>query len=261
VRGLNQVRCADNRIRTLAGALEHCLEANPDAIVMGELADPETAQLACRAAASGTLIVTGSYAPDAVTAVTRLLAQAPPAVAAAPLSFVLAQRLVRKVCPHCAVEKSPEFRLERVLRSIFTWPTDATFRKGKGCPQCGQLGTLGRVGVFEALPVDEDLRSLLLWGAAPSVLRGSLQAATHEGIEDATFQRVTHGEVNADELRSLGMRVGVALEVMLGAEQDTAGRMEAETGPLELGFDDYTGGTEFEIETWDDIKNVVSALA
>lgn len=259
VRGLNQVKCMDNRTRSLADALEHCLEANPDAVVMGELADAETAQIACRAAASGTLIVAGSHAPDAVTAVTRLLALAPPQVAVAPLSLVLSQRLVRRICPACAKEKAPEFRLERVLRSIFDWTPEATFRRGKGCAECGGLGMRGRTGVFEALPVNEDLRALLMWGATPSVVRESLQAAAHEGIEQAAFARILQGEVDAEELTGLGLRVGVAMEVLLGAEMDAAG--VEESGPIELGFEDYAESSEIEIETWDDVKNMVTALA
>src|SRR5262249_7644650 len=153
-------------------ALERALETKPEALVVGDLPDRESVEVVCRAASSGQRIVVGVSAPDTFSAMTRLLDLGiQPALLAAALRGVLSHALVRKVCNTCARESQPSFHLRRVLPSHFTPVSGGGFRKGRGCADCHQIGTMGRTGVFELLELDEDFRSLLARRAFPSELR------------------------------------------------------------------------------------------
>lgn len=138
---------------TFASGLRSILRQDPDVIMVGEIRDSETAQIAVQAALTGHLVLSTLHTNDAPGAVSRLMEMhIEPYLVASVLLCSFAQRLVRKVCPHCAEPYDPP----RALLGLFGIKDaeGATFRRGKGCYHCGNTGYLGRIGIFEVMPGD-----------------------------------------------------------------------------------------------------------
>lgn len=240
-----------------AEALRHCAVTRPDAVLLAALPDGETAREACRLAASGVLVVAACAAPDAPAAIEQLLELAGPVVAAPVLSLVSAQRLLRRVCPECGTEARVPFRLEQVLRSLFAPDAAPQFRRGRGCAVCYQIGASGQIGIFETVELDEDLRALLARGALPGTVREELRRRGDLDLDARAYARACRGEVDPEELPRLGLRVAAALQTLLA--EDGVQEPAPETEPVELGFAEGAG-TEFELDTWEDVAQVVHAL-
>jgi type IV pilus assembly protein PilB len=135
---------------TFANALRTILRQDPNVIMVGEIRDRETAEIAVRAALTGHLVLSTLHTNDAPGAVARLLDMGiEPFLLASALTLVGAQRLVRRVCPHCADAESP------------TSPGTLAAGKGKGCHACNRTGYSGRVGLYEIMPVSEGIRTLV----------------------------------------------------------------------------------------------------
>jgi type II secretory ATPase GspE/PulE/Tfp pilus assembly ATPase PilB-like protein len=257
--GLNQVQVGDRTVSSFAAGLEMALGQNAEAVLIGELPDRKTAEIACRAAASGTLILAGSHAPDSLAAINRLLdlgLQAPELGAC--LTGVLTQRLLRRVCDSCGRPQRVPFHLDRAVREVFTWPDGATPRKGRGCKECHQIGARGVSGVFEFLRVDEDARYMLSERVAPSVLRQYFQERLFRGLEEDAFLKVAQGLVPAEDLPRLGLRIAEVQEAF--SERD-----EADAAPEVPTFDDWAPSIdpmdeEPEPEDWESVKNMASLL-
>lgn len=151
---------------TFANALRTILRQDPNVIMVGEIRDRETAEIAVRAALTGHLVLSTLHTNDAPGAVTRLLDMGiEPFLLASALSLIGAQRLVRRVCPHCA---------ERALS-----PQGLAEVRGKGCHLCNRTGYSGRVGLYEMLPVTEAIRSLITEKKDAGQIR---EAAVREGM-------------------------------------------------------------------------------
>ena len=155
--GVPQVPVNEKVGVTFASALRSLLRQDPDVIYVGEIRDPETAQIATQAALTGDLVLSTLHTNDAPTALTRLLDLGVAAyLVASTVDAVLAQRLLRRICPHCRVETVPDRAAETRLdldalglRKIW---------KGAGCDQCRGTGYLGRIGIYELLVMDNELR-------------------------------------------------------------------------------------------------------
>ena len=172
----NQVPVNPKRGLTFAGALRSILRQDPDVVLVGEIRDTETADIAIKAALTGHLVMSTLHTNDAPSTVTRLLNMGAPAyLLASTLVGILAQRLVRRICAHCA---------------------------GSGCRHC-RNGLRGRTGVYEVMPVTHGIKALLVSGGTEDVLR---QRAREEGMmllsEDAA-RLVTAGVTTAREARPL----------------------------------------------------------
>jgi type II secretory ATPase GspE/PulE/Tfp pilus assembly ATPase PilB-like protein len=145
---------------TFANTLRAMLRQDPDIILVGEIRDAETAQIATQAALTGHLVLSTLHTNDAPTALTRLLDLDVAAyLVASTVDAVLAQRLVRRICPHCRTETTPDKSIaSRIdLKAIGVekvW-------KGKGCDQCRETGYRGRTGIYELLVMDAELREEL----------------------------------------------------------------------------------------------------
>ena len=155
--GVPQVPVNEKVGVTFASALRSLLRQDPDVIYVGEIRDPETAQIATQAALTGHLVLSTLHTNDAPTALTRLLDLGVAAyLVASTVDAVLAQRLLRRICPHCRVETVPDHTAEKRLdidalglRKVW---------KGAGCDQCRDTGFLGRIGIYELLVMDNELR-------------------------------------------------------------------------------------------------------
>jgi type II secretion system protein E len=171
LKGINQIAVRPEIGLTFAMGLRHILRQDPNVIMVGEVRDLETAEIAIRAALTGHLVFSTLHTNDAPSAFTRLIDMGiEPFLVASSVEAVLAQRLVRTICSHCKVEQTVE---PNYLRRI-GYPEDeidnALFWRGKGCEECRELGYQGRMGIYELLLLNESVRPLILNRAAASTI-------------------------------------------------------------------------------------------
>lgn len=182
-------------------ALRTVLRQDPDVIMVGEIRDPETAELAVQAAQTGHLVFSTLHTNDAVGAIGRLRdLGVPPYLIASALTMVVAQRLARRVCDACATASSPSAEVLTQLRLSPDDLSDATLVRGAGCERCDDTGYRGRTALFELLPVDTRLRELITGSASEQSLRragrmGGLRSLREDGVRKAAA-----GETTLDEL-------------------------------------------------------------
>jgi type II secretion system protein E len=171
LKGINQIAVRPEIGLTFAMGLRHILRQDPNVIMVGEIRDLETAEIAIRAALTGHLVFSTLHTNDAPSAFTRLIDMGiEPFLVASSVEAVMAQRLVRTICPHCKTEQKVE---PSYLRRI-GFPEDeidtARFYHGAGCEECRQLGYQGRMGIYELLILNESLRPLILSRAPASTI-------------------------------------------------------------------------------------------
>src|SRR5262249_12845309 len=161
---INQVQINMRAGLTFAIALRSILRSDPDVVMVGEIRDGETARISIEAALTGHFVLSTLHTNDAPGAITRLNEMGvEPFVTGAAVSAVLAQRLARKLCPHCAepYHVSPEELISfRVEPEIAASLDGATFYKKNGCARCADTGYRGRIGVFQYLRMNEELENL-----------------------------------------------------------------------------------------------------
>ena len=152
---------------TFATGLRSFLRQDPDIIMVGEIRDTETTELAVQASLTGHLVFSTLHTNDAAGAVPRLLdLGAEPFLLASSLSCVIAQRVMRRICPDCKreYEATPEVieELKSVLGKLFPTDKKNTLFKGEKCAKCNNTGYLGRIGIFEVMPISEKLGRLIM---------------------------------------------------------------------------------------------------
>ena len=156
IKGIGQIQVNPKIDLTFASGLRSILRQDPDIIMVGEIRDTETAEIAIQASLTGHLVLSTLHTNDAATAVTRLVDMGiEPFMIASSLSAVLAQRLVRVICPHCRESYKPEEQFEGIELPELLY-------RGKGCDKCFGLGTLGRTAIYEVMPVDSELCSMII---------------------------------------------------------------------------------------------------
>ncbi len=160
VKGISQIQVNPKVGLTFAAGLRSILRQDPDIIMVGEIRDPETAEVAVQAALTGHLVLSTLHTNDAPSAITRLKDMGiEPFLIASSLEGVIAQRLVRKVCEHC---KEPYEPTKEELRELGLPESERfVFYRGKGCEHCLGTGYRGRTGIFEVLELDEELKKLI----------------------------------------------------------------------------------------------------
>ncbi len=201
VQGITQVQIHERAGLTFARGLRSVLRQDPDVVLVGEVRDKETADLALEASLTGHLVLTTLHTNSAPAAITRLIDMGvEPFLVASSLSLVIAQRLVRRVCEFCAAPYVPPPRVLKLL-GIEAGDLDAASpQRGTGCADCGGTGYRGRLGVFEVLPVTAAMRAVLMStpnegavaaaarAAGMQTLRSSAVAKAHAGI--TTYEEV-----------------------------------------------------------------------
>ncbi|MBI3595844.1 MAG: type II secretion system ATPase GspE [Nitrospirae bacterium] len=171
---INQVQVNPKVGITFANGLRSILRQDPNVIMVGEIRDTETVSIAIQAALTGHLVFSTLHTNDAAGAVARLLDMgAEPFLVASSLVGIMAQRLVRKVCAHCKSPFTPPADLVKSLdlEKLLNGRKEIHLVKGAGCPQCRNTGYAGRVGIYELLPIDEAVRSLIVAKASSSAIR------------------------------------------------------------------------------------------
>jgi type IV pilus assembly protein PilB len=180
--GISQVQVNEKAGITFASGLRSILRQDPNVVMVGEIRDAETAKIAFQAANTGHLVLTTLHTNDASSAVTRLVdLGVDPYVIASSLLCVLAQRLVRKNCPHCVIPDKVDKQLLTRLGFSNTKDSENKMKKGQGCEACQFTGYTGRVGIYEMLRVDDDLRKLIVKGASDTEIA---ESARERGVDD-----------------------------------------------------------------------------
>jgi type IV pilus assembly protein PilB len=199
--GINQTHVQERIGRTFSRCLRTVLRQDPDIVMVGEIRDGETAELALQAAMTGHLVLSTLHTNDAPSAVVRLrdLGVAPYLIASS-LALVVAQRLVRKVCTSCAVPTPPTERQIAVLHLSPTDLAEGRFVVGKGCSACNGSGYAGRLGIFEVLPVDARVRDLFLAGASTAEIRRAARELGMQDLREDGTAKAVLGLTSLDEL-------------------------------------------------------------
>ena len=204
--GVGQTQVNPRIELTFARALRSILRQDPDIIMIGEIRDLETAQIAVQASLTGHLVLATLHTNDAASAVTRLADMGvEPYLLASSLLGVLAQRLVRKLCPHCAEPDVPSDG-ERALLARMGGSSLAHLADAKGCAQCAHTGYRGRTGIYELLRVDADVRRIIHDGADELALRQRFTSAGRRSLREDGLRWV------ADRTTSLAELVRVTRE-------------------------------------------------
>jgi type IV pilus assembly protein PilB len=199
--GINQTQIEPAIGLTFARGLRHVLRQDPDVLLVGEIRDAETAQLAVEAAATGHLVLATLHTNDAAASVARLVDLGVDRfLAAAALELVVAQRLVRRVCEACADIDRPEERVLRRLELTYDDLRGATPRRGRGCQACGETGEVGRTAVSEVLTVDPELRELIADGATEAQIARAARAAGMSSLREEALALASAGEVTYAEV-------------------------------------------------------------
>ena len=197
--GINQIQVAGKAGLTFARGLRSILRHDPDVVLVGEIRDVETADIAVQASLTGHLVFSTLHTNDAPGALTRLVDMGiEPYLVASSLEMVLAQRLVRLICTHC---KQPVDAAEdEALRAEFGDDPPEVFYHGLGCRHCQGRGFQGRTGVFERMTIDETIRSMVLERASSGEIRrhaarGGMSSLREDGRRLVRDGRTTFGEV------------------------------------------------------------------
>ncbi len=178
LKGVNQIQVSEKAGRTFARGLRSILRHDPDVILIGEIRDQETAQIAVQASLTGHLVFSTLHTNDAPGALTRLVDMGvEPYLVASSLEAVLAQRLVRVLCVHCKQEDHSPAAL--AFKAQVGIPADTTIYRSVGCRECRQTGFFGRHAIFEWMDTNNEIRQLILKNASSDLIR---DAARHSGM-------------------------------------------------------------------------------
>jgi type II secretory ATPase GspE/PulE/Tfp pilus assembly ATPase PilB-like protein len=185
---------------TFAAGLRAILRQDPDIIMVGEIRDAETAETAVRAALTGHLVLTTLHTNDAPSAIPRLKDIGPdPGLISDALLGIVAQRLVRTVCPHCAEPYQPTERDLQVLQLDPDQSHSDQWRRGRGCARCFNSGYLGREAMIELLDIDNTVRQLIYEGTMTQ-LHAYLDEVEFNSFRVAAIAKVTSGVTTVDEV-------------------------------------------------------------
>ncbi len=205
--GISQIQISDKKGMTFASGLRSVLRQDPDIVMIGEIRDQETAVMAIQAALTGHMVFSTLHTNDAASAVTRLLDLGiEPYLVSSSLVGVLAQRLVRRVCSDCAAPYTPRHEELDALRIQPTVEETAGYRKGAGCDACRGTGYHGRVGIFELLAVDDELRSLVHDRATATSINASAKRAGMHALVDDGLDKVGRGLTTLEEVMRVSVR-------------------------------------------------------
>lgn len=202
LKGINQIQVSTKAGLTFAGGLRSILRHDPDVVLIGEIRDRETAEIAVQASLTGHLVFSTLHTNDAPSALVRLVDMGvEPYLVASTLEGVLAQRLVRIICPDCAETYTPNHT--DLLRKEFGDHLPDEFRRGVGCEKCQGMGYLGRKGIFEQMTVTEELRAAITEGANHARIR---QLAVKNGMKtlrEDGLRYLQDGRTTVEELLRL----------------------------------------------------------
>ncbi len=200
IHGVNQVQVNARIELTFARALRAFLRQNPDVIMVGEIRDKETAEIAINASLTGHLVLSTLHTNDAAGAATRLIDMGvEPFLVASSLLGIVAQRLIRKVCTQCR-QPHQATKIEMEELGLKSLPSDAQLYQAIGCPHCSNSGYSGRTVIHELLVVDEKIRELIVKNSDSSLIRRSAYQRGMASLREDGIRKVLAGVTTIDEL-------------------------------------------------------------
>ncbi len=202
LKGVNQIQVNEKSGLTFARGLRSILRHDPDVILIGEIRDQETAQIAVQASLTGHLVFSTLHTNDAPGALTRLVDMGvEPYLVASSLEAVLAQRLVRVLCPHC---KEPDNSATAAdLKARLGIPAATTIYKSVGCRECRNTGFFGRHAIFEWMDSNEEIRQLILKSASSDQIRDAARRAGMKTLAEDGWRLVAAGVTTVQEVMSV----------------------------------------------------------
>ena len=212
LRGIGQTQVNSRIDLTFANVLRAHLRQDPDIILVGETRDRETAENAVQASLTGHLVFTTIHTNDAATVFTRLVDMGvEPFLVASSLIAVLAQRLVRTLCPHCKETYVPsQAELDDVGLERSAIPGHLC--RGRGCAECNQKGYLGRIGIYELLIVSDELRALVTAGANAGMIKRASMAQGMKNLREDGLRKAIEGITSLDEVMRVTQEDVIGLE-------------------------------------------------
>jgi type II secretory ATPase GspE/PulE/Tfp pilus assembly ATPase PilB-like protein/FixJ family two-component response regulator/RNA polymerase subunit RPABC4/transcription elongation factor Spt4 len=185
---------------SFASVLRATMRQDPDVILVGEIRDFETADVAFKAALTGHMVLTTLHTNNSIASITRMLDMGvKPYLIASALEGILAQRLVRKICKYCKIREKPDGELMELLK-IPAGAFDGEVFKGKGCERCNHTGYLGRTGIFELFVMNDDFRYFIGSNYKEAELMNMARAAGMKTLVEAGIEKVKRGETTIEEL-------------------------------------------------------------
>jgi general secretion pathway protein E len=201
IKGVSQMQVLPQIDFTFANALRSILRHDPDIIMVGEIRDFETAEIAIRTALTGHLVFSTIHTNDAASAVTRLTdIGIEPYLIASSVECIIAQRLVRLICPECRRDYSPSLETLRTIQIDGVSLDTMRLQRGVGCKKCKSSGYYGRTGIYEILLVDDAMQELIMTGAPASIVK---QKARHQGmvaLKEDGLRKVKAGLTTIEEV-------------------------------------------------------------
>ncbi len=202
--GITQIEAYEKIGLTFASALRSVLRQDPDIVLIGEIRDEETADIAIKFSLTGHLVFSTLHANDAPSTVTRLIDIGVPSyLVGSSLNLVMAQRLLRKICPHCKTDYTPT---DEELVEAGIDKKDAVnmkFKHGAGCVHCDNTGYAGRTGIFELLEVKPNIRQLIFDGSNQDMIRNMALENGMQSLHDSAISKMARGITSIREVIKL----------------------------------------------------------
>jgi type IV pilus assembly protein PilB len=203
--GVNQVNMNDKAGLTFAATLKSFLRQDPDTILVGEIRDLETADIAIKAAQTGHMVLSTLHTNDAPKTITRLMNMGvKPFNIASAVILITAQRLVRRLCPHCKEvdDVPPDVLLESglPLEELEGYGSKWKVYKPKGCPECSDKGYKGRVGVYQVMPITEEMRKIILRDGTDIEIAVESRKNGVLGLREAGLMKAKEGVTSVSEV-------------------------------------------------------------
>jgi general secretion pathway protein E/type IV pilus assembly protein PilB len=226
LKGINQIQVSEKSGLTFGRGLRSILRHDPDVVLIGEIRDKETAQIAVQASLTGHLVFSTLHTNDAPGALTRLVDMGvEPYLVASSLEAVLAQRLVRVLCKACkTVDNSPTAQALKVQLGI---PADTIIYKSVGCRECRNTGFFGRRAIFEWMDTDNEIRQLVLHNGSTDQIRDAAKRGGMRNLAEDGWRLVRQGVTTVDEVLS----VTTAKEVSMAMDRSGDEAEEKESAP------------------------------
>lgn len=202
IEGINQINIQQDIGLTFAAALRSFLRQDPDVIMVGEIRDLETAEIAVKAALTGHLVLSTLHTNDSASTLTRLTDMGiDPFLTASAVRLIIAQRLIRLICPHCKVEINTQTNeLLPFLNLTQEEKADLKLYRGEGCQLCNKTGYHGRCGLYEVLPIDLGIQEMIISKAAPFTIRNQAVSNGMMSLRNIALEKLKAGLTTVEEV-------------------------------------------------------------
>jgi general secretion pathway protein E len=201
LRGINQIQVKPAIGLTFANALRSIVRQDPDVILIGEIRDAETAEIAIHSALTGHLVLSTLHTNDAPSAITRLIDMGmEDYLLSSTIIGILAQRLVRVACPHCQVPATPDPAILREMKVDGSKLTDLHIIDVKGCERCSHTGFWGRSGIFEFLEVNDTIQKLILEKKDSHIIKEAARKMGMRTLREDGWMKVKQGVTTIPEV-------------------------------------------------------------